>query len=286
MRSTSSASIQATAPDFIPLITRSSADLCDLPAASKVETQAINEHVQRANKVQHKPSKSGPIPESELSKLQVETGIAGPSRLPNRALQPMPAPSKPSATVTEVPHTGNVLPSQSQLGSANPPNETREQNTSGRLPNQPASVTQAKGHQKKKKEAEQKAKNGWSHSRNDPIHGPIRQHNKQSQGSSKASTLQTSNPGNHCTPLRQAAANSLPRCANLGKGGYEAIWEHCECPTCERKNRSVRARLGQRTTFTPTELKAIEDYMCQFGVLEGCRASSSYNHDKMVAYIT
>lgn len=285
-----SASIQATAPDFIPSIRRSSSDLCDKSADSKVETPANSEHDQKANKVQHKPSKSGPIPESEVSKLQVETGIAGPSRLPSRVSQQMPAPSKSSATVTEVPHTGNVLPSKTQLGSANPHTQTRDQNassriTSGRLPNQPASVSQAQG-QQKKKGTDQKPKNGWSHLRNDPIHGPIRQHHKQPQGSSNTSTHQTSNRDNHHTSPQEPAANSIPQCPNLGKSGYQAVWEPCECNICNKKNRGVRARLGQGTMFTPTKLKAVEDYLRQFGSIEGCSASSKYHHSKLIAYVT
>ncbi|KAK3488874.1 uncharacterized protein B0T23DRAFT_406162 [Neurospora hispaniola] len=244
-----SASIQATAPDFIPSIRRSSG-FCDKPAASEVEIPIKSEHVQKANKIQHKASKSGPIPKSELSKLQVETGIAGPSRLPNKIPQQMPAYSKSSTTLTKVPLTGIVFPSKSQLGNASPQTQTRDRITSGRFPNQPASVPQAQG-QQKKKGTDQKPQNGWSHSRNDPIHGPIRQHHKQVQDSSN-------------TSAQEPAANSILQCPNLGKMGCQAVWE----PFSAR-----------------SKLKAVEDYLRRFGSIEGSRASWKPD-SKTIAYVT
>ena len=293
---------QPTAPDFIPMVQRSLTDLAEQPAASNTETSSVeapaveapaveapaveapavealvvetpvvetpaidtqainkhvpgtsavskveppvtNRHVHEAKKVQHKPSKSGPIPESELSKLQVETGIAGPSRLPNRVSQQTPAPSRPLATVTEVPHDDHHL--HGQLA--------------------PAPQAQ----QKKKKGADQKPKNGWSHTRNDPIHGPISQHNKQPQGSSKAVTLQPSNPGDNRTTTQKQ--NYDPQCPNYNKSGPRAVYEHCECFQCDRRNRSLIARFAEDVSWTPSMSKPVEDYLRQHhGVFEGIR---------------
>ena len=252
-----SASIQATAPDFIPSTRRSSSGQYGGSAPSNMEIQTNSEHIKKVNKVHHQPSKSGPIPESEISKLQVETGIAGPSRLPSRVSQQMLAASKsPTTSVTEVPHTQDVLPGKSQIGSVNPHTQACDQNTSGRttsghLSDQPSSVAQAQDRQKKK-EVEQKPNNGWSHSRNDPIHGPIRQHHQQPRSNSSTSTRQVSDRD-----------SSSYHCPNARKEGPQAVWEPCKCVACDTKNRSIRARIG--TDISPKRHRALEDYLRRFG---------------------
>ncbi|KAK3396382.1 hypothetical protein B0T20DRAFT_501693 [Sordaria brevicollis] len=277
---TASASIQATAPEFIPSVRRSSSEHHKKPFASNPEASATNEPVKKTSKVQHQPSKSATIPETDVSKLQIETGIAGPSRLPSRVSQQMPVLSKPPATIAEVPPVENVVPAEPQVGSAKVDTQAHEQNTSrhgtsGRPSDQVPMVAQEQV--QKKNGADQKPRNGWSHSRNDPIHGPIRQHNRQPQGNNNTSTYQRSNRYDRHTSAHRAAAGADIQCPNFRKHDPhgQVPWEQCGCDRCDRKNRSVRVRVGKEP-LTPVKAQAIQEYLAQFGSIETLSKSAKY----------